>query len=183
MTMSKKTHVWIFYYVDAIKTTDYVPYDGDSLIYAYTTKKKLAEDFMLTRNMENYFMKEFNLTKDELNDLYNVNMRADLEYMDMMIGYKEIKVPVTLEESKNIRSFYDTMEYKLFQNTWIDVEPLKRKYINALELLLYNAFYRYVYGSTFDPTDGHIRPNYFNIMIDLYRDYFVSDLEKEGEEN
>lgn len=181
---TKKTHVWIFYLITAVKDTDYIPDSNDSLIYAYTNKKHLAEEFMLTRNMDNYFVKEFNLSKDELNDLYNVNMRADLEYMEMRIGYKDVQVPVTMEESRSIRSFYEAVEYKhLFQNTWIDMYPLKKKYVDALERLLYCAFNRYLLGDIFDPTDGHISPNYLNILMDLYRDYFISpdDLERSDE--
>lgn len=172
---TKKTHVWIFYLISAIKDTDYIPDSNDSLIYAYTNKKHLAEEFMLTRNMDNYFVKEFNLSKDDLNDLYNVNMRADLEYIEMRIGYKDVKVPVTMEESRAIRSFYEAVEYKyLFQNTWIDTYPLKKKYVYALERLLYTAFNRYILGDAENPMDGFLRPNYLNILMDLYRDYFIS---------
>ena len=178
--VSKKRHVWIFYNLDYARD-DYVPESYSELIYAYTTKKHLAEEFMLTRNMKIFLVKEFHLSSSELNELYKERMSANLEQIEVEVKQddriKKILLPVTMEEARNARGTYDTILYhKLLKYSWYHPDVFKMKYFEVLTNFRYVGFYNYItgIGMSFDEdVETLISPNYLNILLDMYGDYFM----------
>lgn len=94
--MDNDITVYIFYLIrDVQNVYKYEKYD----IYAYTTDKKIAKEFKLTRDMNKFYLKKINMTRKELNDMYKYNMNAQLEIHNgttYLSDYKPIKFSMVL---------------------------------------------------------------------------------------
>lgn len=139
-------------------------YDKEYKVYALTNHKKLAKEFMKTRNMKKFIIKKSECTKDEYADAANEYRGAVLEYHKLVtesidpedvhkrISHREVEILMTMYEYQSINQ--DENEYPPFTMSFFsDTFPyilFKDRLLDALRNI------EFVSGQRFFDTDGNI---------------------------
>ena len=129
----------------------------DYNLYAITNNKKLAEDFINTRNMKVFICKKSEEDKEDWLEYANENRGQVLDYYklntftvdeDNQCTTKKVKIPITFFEYQNCDS--DQCENVILDSSfWSEMPPypiFNSKVIDALRNLEFISTQRFVHG-------------------------------------
>ena len=175
----KKRKCWLFY---LITDDDYGIDKYD--IYAYTDKKEYAESFIKTRNMDNFLLKERKLDRKDFNKLHK---KYTSRYLVVITGktrgrnsfkIKDFEIVLTEKEKALCDGASNTfLYYNIYKYTWISNEVFKKKYRNALDILLYGPINKTLcsYENDIDDIMKRIHIDYFRVIMMTYKKLFLKD--------
>ena len=147
-----KLRVWRFYLKPKSSSSSY-----DYRLYAITNNKKFAREFMNSRKMDRFIVKQTDELKDDYADAANENLGAVLNYYNLTTFYinpedknqttgkKEVSVLMTLYEYQSVNAD-ETVYEVLTLEWWINMPeyPLFNDRIcDALRILEYVSAQRF----------------------------------------
>lgn len=170
---------WIFYHRNIDDFDELGPYE----IYAYTNNKDLAKNFKDTRNMNNFYLKKMDLDRKEYNDLYRNYMNQILEWFTGTTrdntGIMEFSIALTRQESIFTTNQATLMLHEsLYRYAWFPIDPLKKEYKKALNILNYQGIRDYILRGE---TDTHIEliqkmhTDDLRLILNNYGDLFLKE--------
>ena len=118
-----KLRVWRFYLKPKSSSSSY-----DYRLYAITNNKKFAREFMNSRKMDRFIVKQTDELKDDYADAANENLGAVLNYYNLTTFYinpedknqttgkKEVSVLMTLYEYQSVNA--DETVYEVLTLEW-----------------------------------------------------------------
>lgn len=113
-------------------------------LYAFTKKKRIANEFKKVRNMEHFLMKEKDITTDEYYDICKKFVSLELRLTGLKTFNKEerktsiVYLPITKnEEEIAIIKGDDLLENELIRKSYMDFSMINSKYFNALDVIDY----------------------------------------------
>lgn len=114
-------------------------------LYAWTTKKKVVEEFLYIRNKDMYKVKEIKIPKEDERDFKLEFKFEELAYYNYKVGKEEYEVLTTLNEftesCDNRSENLDELLYEEITNDVADYEILKKDLIKALDIIGYTTYY------------------------------------------
>lgn len=114
-------------------------------LYAWTTKKKVVEEFLYIRNKDMYKVKEIKIPKEDERDFKLEFKFEELAYYNYKVGKEEYEVLTTLNEftesCDNRSENLDELLYEKITNDVADYEILKKDLIKALDIIGYTTYY------------------------------------------
>lgn len=171
--MNKSELYWIVYYIGDDEKFVCDKYD----IFAFTNDKKSINLFKKQRDMNLFKIKKEELDLSERNELlkYNMNSELSIEKIKILMKedfeVKECDISLTRTECRLWRT--QSSLYKdesIFRSSWKSPHVLKSKYLEALQVLLYESSYMYVHTGNdvyCDKIQNSIIINDFNILMDI----------------
>lgn len=158
---------WLFY----LKETD--------KLYAYTSSKEYAHDFMKTRNMSKFILSKETLTPDETNDLYRIHLN---KILDKFYGHTDyngelVEFDMIMTKFEITTIIQDMAYYATDAITKTTVAPphcINHKYQDALKTLMYPIVYAYHKGDYTNATKmmGRMHTDDMKIILENYGDTF-----------
>lgn len=178
MSTDEKT-VWLFYYIsdEPIWNTD------KNDLYAFTSNKKDAKDFINTRNMKKFYMQKERITTYEFNRIYENNINKVLEEFEGSTrskNYKFEEFSIILTRTEKIRISSLSSIYtneKIYSHVWENPNLFKNKYRKALMDLLFTNLHDYLTHDTnelmYNISIGRMKPDHLNIILSEYKNLFL----------
>lgn len=140
----------------------------DRELYAFSDDKKIVKEFINTRYMDNFIIKEKKLNEDEYDAFTHYNNGKILNIDYLYDGTNTFEFPMTTDESFKLEVEIDDIFRRVGDNKIILMNNIFRgKYKKSLENILgfVNSFY---YG-TFPNNDCNGEVNSLNVFIKLFR--------------
>ena len=171
----KKWKTYIFYLHD-VSDIGYGYFDTveNNEIYAYTTKKNLADDFIKGRDMSKFYIKKVELNKKDLNALYHDYMNQELMIYEGITRTKKYKIKdfscvLTKREVTIIEAMLSRyMHEKIYKYLWTDPDVFKDKYKEALDNILYTGLNKYITeggDGIWEQTEGRMLENHLSAIV------------------
>lgn len=139
-------HIWRFFRIpdDYDYIPDYVDIRHKLPLYAVTTKKKLAKEFIKGRKKDRFIVKKMEVDEDEANEYLKENRGQILKYFDLSTKNNneiiEVKVLMTEFENDNLTMMEESFGF-LGSITMITPEVFSEKAWYIIEQLDYSSAY------------------------------------------
>lgn len=180
MTMNKKEYTyWIFYLKNPDKY-DHPLESNYSNIYAYTTDKKLSDNFQRERNMSCFKMSKKKLNKESVCWLAREIPKSKLfiykaETKNHEIENRIVELTITTTEKCLVTWYcYNAISQKMWEHVTFNPYTFKNKYIQSLIAVKYVECFELLsnlqvsYISS--PLISEIRPDFVSGFIHIYAD-------------
>lgn len=107
-------------------------------LYAFSTDKKIVSDFISTRCMDNFIIKEKKLNDEDYDVFCNINNDKVLNTDYLYDGINTIEFPMTTHESYKVDIEIDSIYERLGDNKFIiDISKIFRgKYKKSLKYII-----------------------------------------------
>lgn len=140
----------------------------DKDLYAFSDDKKIVKEFMSTREMDNFTIKEKRLNDEEYDAFAHYNNGKILNTDYLYDGAHTFEFPMTTDESFKLEVEIDDIFRRVGDSKIVLMNKMFRgKYKKSLESILdyVNSFYY----STFPNNDCTGEVNSLNVFIKLFR--------------
>ena len=177
MYNDKKYKYWFFYIKPEYHSLVYTETD-DSLLYAYTDNKLYSQIFKNQRDMDKFFMKKFEISKEEVNYLAKNFIRGylikkDIKTKSKGIGSKIIDYSLILtkaEDSILQSTISRILLVDIYKFAWLNPYIFNEEYLIALDKIGFRG--RFDLLSTWKRTDTtvdkmgtDVQPDYLSAFI------------------
>lgn len=179
--MTRRYKYWLYFIIPEYKEQVCLE-NEDNLLYAYTDKKKLAEGFEQSRNMDLFKKKKVYLTREDVNLLAKEYPNSILNYHPAKTRTAGVGSPVimsgfvcTMCEKIHVNNIATQMMLStLWQYTWVNPYIFESKYVKALNytnyILGYNMLNKTPYKSIDYPMPDEIAVDIDDILKIMYPD-------------